>query len=101
MSVSEETPLALIPLPAAHVRAWGEAVVVYDQRCGATHVLQPPLADLFQALQGGPMTPEALFEYLEQRYDAAEGELEDAMQAGLSQLRQHDLVRRVPESREA
>lgn len=100
MSVPEE-PLALIPLPDGHVRLWGESVVVYDQRCGETHVLQPPLTDLFQALQQGPMTPAALFEYLEQRYDAAEGELEDAMQAGLSQLRQHDLIRVSPESRDA
>ncbi|WP_024326808.1 HPr-rel-A system PqqD family peptide chaperone [Thioalkalivibrio sp. AKL19] len=100
MSVSEES-FALIPLPAAHVRAWDESVVVYDQRCGETHVLQPPLIDIFQALQAGPMTPATLFEYLEQRYDATEGDLEDAMQAGLSQLRQHDLIRVSPESRDA
>ncbi|WP_026289460.1 HPr-rel-A system PqqD family peptide chaperone [Thioalkalivibrio sp. AKL12] len=100
MSVFEE-PLELIPLPATHVRAWGESVVVYDQRCGETHVLQPPLTELFQVLQEGPMTPTALFEYLEQRYEAAEGELEDAMHAGLTQLRQHYLIQVAPESRSA
>ena len=100
MSVPEE-PLELISLPVSHVRAWGESVVVYDQRCGETHVLQPPLTELFQALQDGPMTPTALFEYLEQRYEAAEGELEDAMHAGLTQLRQHYLIQDAPESRSA
>ncbi|WP_017941985.1 MULTISPECIES: HPr-rel-A system PqqD family peptide chaperone [unclassified Thioalkalivibrio] len=100
MSVFEE-PLELISLSVAHVRAWGESVVVYDQRCGETHVLQPPLTELFQALQEGPMTPTALFEYLEQRYEAAEGELEDAMHAGLTQLRQHYLIQVAPESRSA
>ncbi|WP_018878430.1 MULTISPECIES: HPr-rel-A system PqqD family peptide chaperone [unclassified Thioalkalivibrio] len=100
MSVPEE-PLELISLPVAHVRAWGESVVVYDQRCGETHVLQPPLTELFQALQEGPMTPTALFEYLEQRYEAAEGELEDAMQAGLSQLREHHLICDPADSRDA
>ncbi len=88
-------------MPVAHVRAWGESVVVYDQRCGETHVLQPPLTDLFQALQEGPMTPAVLFEYLEQRYEATEGDLEDAVQAGLSQLRQHNLIRVSSESQDA
>ncbi|WP_026279928.1 HPr-rel-A system PqqD family peptide chaperone [Thioalkalivibrio sp. ALJ16] len=98
---ASEAPLELISLPPGHVRVWGDSVALYDSRCGETHVLQPPLTDIFCALRQGPMTPAAVFEYLEQRYDATEEELENAMQAGLSQLREHYLICDPADSRDA
>ena len=82
------------------MRVWPEATVVHDARCGETHFLHPPLTDLFEALRHEPSASEVLFEFLQQRYDATTGELEEAIRIGLNQLRQYHLIQEVAESRE-
>lgn len=86
--------------PTLRLRLWPEATVVYDVRCGETHVLYPPLTDLLEALSQGPMATAELFEYLEWHYDATPEELDDAMRNALGQLRQRYLVEQVAERRE-
>ena len=46
--------LRIIPLPRSHVRRWDDECVVYDQRCGETHLLHGPVADLFSWLRERP-----------------------------------------------
>lgn len=46
----------MISLPASHVRYWGGNYVVYDQRCGETHVLQGTAGKLFGWLNSASYT---------------------------------------------
>jgi PqqD family protein of HPr-rel-A system len=49
-----DSRLRIIPLSRSHVRRWDDEYVVYDQRCGETHLLYGPVADLFAWLREGP-----------------------------------------------
>ena len=57
-------PVAIIPLPESHVRRWGDELIVYDQRCGETHLLQGVVAMLFEWLREVPCTADTLAERL-------------------------------------
>ncbi|OOG21789.1 hypothetical protein B1C78_16035 [Thioalkalivibrio denitrificans] len=56
--------VTIIPLPESHVRRWDDELIVYDQRCGETHLLQGVVAMLFEWLREGPCTADALAERL-------------------------------------
>jgi PqqD family protein of HPr-rel-A system len=55
-----DVPLGIVPLPVSHVRRWQDDLVVYDQRCGETHLLQGIVATLFEWLREGPCTAATL-----------------------------------------
>ncbi|HSP00832.1 MAG TPA: HPr-rel-A system PqqD family peptide chaperone [Thioalkalivibrio sp.] len=58
-------PLRTIPLPAAHLRQWGDELVVYDQRCGETHLLTGVVGELFTLLQTSPRRMDELIAHLQ------------------------------------
>lgn len=45
-----KAPLRAIALPPKHLRQWDDELVVYDQRCGETHLLQGAVTALFLLL---------------------------------------------------
>ncbi|MFN2349477.1 MAG: HPr-rel-A system PqqD family peptide chaperone [Thioalkalivibrio sp.] len=61
----QQHPLRIIPLPAAHLRQWGDELVVYDQRCGETHLLAGVVGELFTLMQTSPRRMDELVAHLQ------------------------------------
>jgi len=89
-------PLRIIPLPAAHLRQWDEELVVYDQRCGETHLLPGVVGEIFTLLQTSPRQMDELIAHLQAGQHQDIEDPESFIQQVIVELRRLQLLESDP-----
>ncbi len=87
--------LAIIPLPARHVRQWEGDVVVFDERSGETHVLTGLAADVFERLRRVPEDITALAGWVDAEHPELELDTHIALGNIVGELDRHQLLQRT------
>lgn len=83
----------IVDLPEAHIRDWGHDCVIYDQRCGETHLLEGLAAIVFGWLREMPCTAFELTSRLQAEQLLTEDiDPESFVSRILSELKYHQLL---------
>ena len=91
-----DTRFRAFEFPPNHARLWNGECVLYDQRCGETHLLQGPVWEILQQLRVAPRSYAELLEHLESSQPEVGAAPETWLKRVLAEFRRHQLVEELP-----
>jgi PqqD family protein of HPr-rel-A system len=81
-----------------HLRHWGDDTVIYDETTGATHLMSPVGAEIFEMLAQQPLSTEAIVRQLAEAVGGGAHEtFSSNIQETLDKLDMIELIRRLPD----